>query len=179
MLLAGFVSIALYLFVVYLAPYSTWNAVEVDHSKHGTILSPPFAGMAICLLIIFNSSNLLKFQICFWISGNNFQRNGPVFFFDAGESGVNDEQAAQSLSRQPLFAPVEFARKYPDTDTTRITHIGHDAYKYLNHELALEDAVFFATHFSWTGYEHRGMTAKFVCWIWIGGSCPGIRVAMV
>ncbi len=64
-------------------------------------------------------------------------------------------------------------------DSTGIAHVGHDAYKYLNHEQALENAVFFATHFLWAGHEYGGMTAKSVTWIWIGGSHPGIRAAMV
>jgi hypothetical protein len=197
MFLIGMVSIILYLCVVYLAPYSIWKTVEVGRSKHNTILSPPFAGKATLPLDHFNSSDLRTFQNRYWMNDTHLHRNGPVFFFDAGEAGLSDEQAAQMLSGQILFAPLELARKYHGAviiwehrffgrsmpfeynDATGIAHVGQEAYRYLKNEQALEDAVFFATHFSYAGHEHGAMSAKSVPWIWIGGSYPGIRAAMV
>lgn len=34
------------------------------------------------------------------------------FFYDAGEAGLSDEQAAQILSDRSLFAPLELAKRY-------------------------------------------------------------------
>ena len=65
---------------------------------------------------------------------------------------------------------------------TGVALAGEEAYKYLNNEQALEDAVYLAKNFSPPGYseeEAQGMRADKSPWVWIGGSYPGIRAAIL
>ena len=50
---------------------------------------------------------------------------------------------------------------------TGLALAGYDAYKYLTNEQALEDAVFFATHFQPSGYSGN-LTSNSTPWIWVG-----------
>lgn len=56
---------------------------------------------------------------------------------------------------------------------------GYAAYKYLNTEQALQDAVYFAHHFEAPGLEPYWslLNPSYTPWIWLGGSYPGIRGA--
>lgn len=59
-----------------------------------------------------------------------------------------------------------------------------EQFKYLTTEQALEDVVYFADHFSWniaTSRENQTIIPhpSVVPWIWLGGSYPGIRGALL
>ena len=106
-----------------------------------------------------------------------YQKGGPVFFYDAGEAGVSDAQAVMILGGGSVFAPLELARKYhgiaivwehrfyggrlqfPVNETTGHALAGYDAYKYVTFEQALQDGVYFATHFSPLGYKKEEQIA--------------------
>jgi hypothetical protein len=130
----------------------------------------------------------------FWINDTFYEPGGPVFFFDNGEAGVGDTLPATYLGPQGeliQFAPLLLAEKYHGIvviwehrfygssrpfevdNTTGLALDGYDAYKYLTNEQALEDAVYFATHFSPAGYDEdaaESLRADKTPWIWLGGS---------
>ncbi|MCJ1285832.1 hypothetical protein MMC26_005173 [Xylographa opegraphella] len=131
-----------------------------------------------------------------------YRQGGPVFLYDNGEIGVADSQATQDTGGGlPLyFAPLELAIRYHGiliiwehryyggslpfeiNESTGLALAGHDAYKYLNNEQAMEDAVYLATHFQPPGYskeEGIHLSSPSTPWIWIGGSYAGSRAAMV
>lgn len=132
----------------------------------------------------------------YWYNDTFHRPGGPVFFYDAGERGVSE---GNLVTLSSPFHPVMNLTKafhglaivwehrfygnsspYPlDSKSTDVDK--QAAYQYLNTEQALEDTVYFATHF-----EHPasvGLDAYLkpheTPWIWIGGSYPGQRAAMV
>lgn len=46
------------------------------------------------------------------MNDDHYEKDGPVFFYDAGEADVSDAQAAVLLGEGIVFAPLELARKY-------------------------------------------------------------------
>lgn len=148
----------------------------------------------------FNVSDSRTFLNRYWMNDTYYSKGGPIFFYDNGEAGVSDSQASRTLSAELVFAPLELARKYhgiaivwehrfygsslpfPVNETTGHALDGYDAYKYLTIEQALEDAVYFATHFSPPGCtedESISLRSNSTPWIWMGGSYPGIRAAII
>ncbi|MCJ1323696.1 hypothetical protein MMC10_000357 [Thelotrema lepadinum] len=126
-----------------------------------------------------------------------YQKGGPIFFYDGGEAGLSDGKALGVLGGiTQLHASVGLARRYHgiailwehrfygeslpfeiDNMTGKALE-GYEAYKYLTNEQALEDTVYFATHFQPPGHT-EDLTAKSTPWIWIGGSYAGRRAAMI
>ncbi|KFY72390.1 hypothetical protein V499_07477 [Pseudogymnoascus sp. VKM F-103] len=151
----------------------------------------------------FNTSDTRTFLNRFWINDTFYEPGGPVFFFDQGEAGVGDTQPETYLGPQGeliQFAPLLLAEKYNGIaiiwehrfygsslpfevdNETGLALEGYGAYKYLTNEQALEDAVYFARHFSPAGYDEKAaksLRADKTPWIWLGGSYPGIRAAMI
>ena len=58
---------------------------------------------------------------------------------------------------------------------------GYEAYQYLNTEQALQDVVFFAQNFKPPDLEPQWdmLSPDKTPWIWLGGSYPGVRGAMM
>lgn len=130
-----------------------------------------------------------------------YSPGGPIFLHDAGEAGVSDAGAAQALNDPRMkFAPIELAKRYhgiaiiwehrffggsmpvPVSNQSGIAVDGEKAYKYLTNEQALEDVVYFARNLNLPGYGEADavmMRADQSPWIWIGGSYPGVRAAMI
>ena len=149
----------------------------------------------------FNPSDKRVYSNRYWMNDTYYEAGGPVFMYDNGEAGVVDAQVEEDLGEDGvIFAPVELARKYHGialiwehrfygsslpfevNQTTGLAVAGYDAYKYLNNEQALQDVVYFATHFSPPGYreeECASMRANAAPWVWVGGSYAGIRAAMI
>ena len=66
---------------------------------------------------------------------------------------------------------------------TGIAYDGYDAYKYLTNEQGLEDVVYFAQHFAPASpkvWRYRNeLHPSRTPWVFIGGSYPGVRAAMI
>jgi hypothetical protein len=114
----------------------------------------------------FNPQDNPTFTNYYWMNYTFYEKGGPIFFYNAGEAGVSYSSFAQLLSGDSVvFAPMELAKRYHGIaiiwehrffeqsvpfeydSTTGLATEGHDAYKYLDNEQALEGAVYFATHF--------------------------------
>lgn len=144
----------------------------------------------------FNPADHRKYANHFWANDTFYRKGGPVFLYDAGERGVSDGNLV-SLSDEshPLMnltrtfhglAIVWEHRFYGQSvpvplniDSTNAEKKA--AYRVLNTEQALEDAVFFASHLEITGLGNadRDLKPNATPWIWIGGSYPGQRAAMI
>jgi hypothetical protein len=139
----------------------------------------------------FNPADNRTYANHFWTNDTFYRKGGPVFFYDAGERGVSDGNLA-SLSKDshPLMNLTRtfnglaivwehrfygqsspFPLRLDSTDAEKKT-----AYQFLNTEQALEDAVFFTSYFERTDADLRPNATP---WIWIGGSYPGQRAAMI
>lgn len=144
----------------------------------------------------FNNTDSRTFKNRYWMNSTHYEKGGPVFFFDGGESGLSDRQAAGPLSGENLvFAPLELARRFKGIAITwehrffgesmpfeydeesGLALDGYEAYKYLTNEQALEDAVYFARNLQLEGLGD--LSSNSTPWIWMGGSYPGARAAIV
>ena len=145
----------------------------------------------------FNKSDTRTYRNRYWMNDTYYKKGGPVFLYDNGEAGCSDAQAAATLTgTRESFTVVDLARRYNgiailwehrfygqslpfavDNDTG-LALAAADAYKYLTNEQALEDAVYFATHFLPPG-QAEAVTASTTPWIWVGGSYAGVRAALV
>jgi hypothetical protein len=144
----------------------------------------------------FNSEDNRTYANHFWTNDTFYRPGGPVFFYDAGERGVSDGNLISvSSPSHPLMKLTKafhglavvwehrfFGQSSPfplKTDSTDAEK--RAAYRFLNTEQALEDAVFFAEHFEPAGLErfHVDLKPQNTPWIWLGGSYPGQRAAMI
>ena len=198
-LLRCFLPLAILYLVANLTSSFNWSAFNVFNKQDAT--SGPIGETIIIPLDHFNSSDLRTFQNHYWMNDAFYERGGPIFFYDAGEAGLSDRGAKLALGDPDVrFAPVELAKKYHgiaimwehrfygDSMPFSVSNLsgaaldGPEAYKYLTNEQALEDAVYFAKNFNPPGYnvfEMEAMRADRRPWVWIGGSYPGVRAAMI
>ncbi|MCJ1394463.1 hypothetical protein MMC18_007341 [Xylographa bjoerkii] len=144
----------------------------------------------------FNPSDTRTYGNRYWMNDTYYEKGGPVFLYDNGEAGA---VASQAMPLH-LFAPLELARRYHGilimwehrfhggslpcevSQTTGLALAGYDAYKYLNNEQAMEDAVYLATHFQPPGYSEedgRFLSSPSTPWIWTGASYAGTRAARI
>jgi len=148
----------------------------------------------------FNQSDLRTYKNRYWVNATYYKEGGPIFLYDGGESGVSNGAVLVVLAEYVgPSAPMALARKYNGVAVLwehrfygkslpfKVDNIsglaleGHDAYKYLTNEQALEDTIYFAQNFkpaNLQGHWHS-LTPNNAPWVFIGGSYPGIRAAMV
>ena len=144
----------------------------------------------------FNSADNRTYANYFWTNDTFYRKGGPVFFYDAGERGVSDgnlvtlsheSHPLMNLTRAFCGLAVVWEHRFYgqslpfplNTDSTSAEKKA--AYRVLSTEQALEDAVFFASHFKQPGLGNANTDLKpnATPWIWIGGSYPGQRAAMI
>lgn len=142
-----------------------------------------------------DSTDNRTFSNRFWVNATFYQPGGPVFFYDAGERGVSDHETVLSSTSHPLMRLTEtfegvaivwehrfYGLSHPFAERLNGTQAGgQEAYQYLSTEQALEDTVYFALHFRPSGLEKHwnSLGPRITPWIWIGGSYPGQRAAMI
>ena len=139
----------------------------------------------------FNPADNRTYANHFWTNDTFYRKGGPVFFYDAGERGVSDGNLVTlSNEAHPLMnltrafhglGIVWEHRFYGQSSPFPLSIDSTDvekraAYEFLDTEQALEDAVFFATHFERTDTDLKPSATP---WVWIGGSYPGQRAAMI
>jgi hypothetical protein len=143
----------------------------------------------------FNSTDSRTFSNRFWVNTTFYKPGSPVFFYDAGERGVSDSETVLSSTAHPLMrlteafqgAAIVWEHRYYGLSSPLPERLNsaqeerQEAYHYLNTEQALEDTIYFASHFKPSGREEHWDTLgpKTTPWIWIGGSYPGQRGAMI
>jgi hypothetical protein len=144
----------------------------------------------------FNPADNRTYTNRFWTNDTFYRKGGPIFFYDAGERGVSDgnlvtlsdeSHVLMDLTRTFHGLAVVWEHRFYgqslpfalDIDSTDAEKKA--AYRFLDTEQALEDAVFFASHFKKTGLGHANadLSPNITPWIWIGGSYPGHRAAMI
>ena len=151
----------------------------------------------------YNASDNREYSNRYWVNLTYYIPGGPVFFFDSGEQNAHPlvpyflaeasgPSAIMSLARRFNGLALIFEHRFygdltngsfpfPMNSTTGMAEDGYAAYKYLNTEQALQDTVYFATHFFPKGLEQywSALSPTKTPWIWLGGSYPGIRGAMM
>ena len=148
-----------------------------------------------------SSSRTRTFPNRYFINDTFYRPGGPVFLFDVGESGVGRSiiQTHLAPGRGYSSAAIELAARfhglvilwehrffgasqYFTPDEYGILG-GQEAYQYLTIEQALEDVVYFATHFNSSSPNVapnlEALKPGNTPWIMIGGSYPGIRSAVL
>ena len=148
----------------------------------------------------YNDADTRTYKNRYWINAKYYQPGGPVFFFDAGEQNASPlvpyflyeaagPSSVMTLARRfhgigLIFEhrfygdPADGSFPFP-MNASGMAEGGYSAYKYLDTEQSLQDAVYFAHHFEPPGLEQYWVTLKpqNAPWVWLGGSYPGIRGA--
>ncbi len=193
-----------YLLLWYLFPFTLAfsRLIDVSSAIHPAAVTTSAPSSPLNLTVNlpidhFNPQDTRTFKNRYWMNDSFYEKGGPIFLYDAGEAKVPPGQAQLLASDQVVFTANELARRYhgiavvwehrfygeslPFTlnTTTGLAPDGYDTYKYLNNEQALEDVVYFATHFQPPGHENDILTSDLTPWIWIGGTYPGIRAAII
>lgn len=137
----------------------------------------------------FNKSDTRTYSNRYWVNDTYYQPGGPVFFFDRGEAGVSEFEAAVSLAEiNGTISAMALARQYNglailwehryygeslpvamnksiyDADTgfdpTEVQPLaGPEGWSYLTVDQALEDATYFAKNFQAGSYQRVNMSA--------------------
>ncbi|KAJ7918777.1 peptidase S28 [Mycena leptocephala] len=150
----------------------------------------------------FNASNRRTFPNRYWVNATYYEPGGPVFLFDSGEQNAEPLLPYYLQEYHGLSAVMQLAKRYrgvaflwehrfygdslpfPVNDNTTTAQ-----WKFLNTEQALQDVVFFADSFPKTAGHAANASSSHpsnlpihpsvVPWIWLGGSYPGIRGALL
>ncbi|KAJ7230732.1 peptidase S28 [Mycena pura] len=149
----------------------------------------------------FNVSEKRTYLNRYWVNSTYYEAGGPVFLFDSGEQNAAPLLPYYLQEYHGLSAVMQLAKRYrgiaflwehryygdslpfPVTQNTTA-----DQWKYLNTEQALQDVVFFAESFPKTrpaanlSSSHPSQLPihpSSAPWIFIGGSYPGIRGALL
>ncbi|KAK4970443.1 hypothetical protein LTR66_011589 [Elasticomyces elasticus] len=151
----------------------------------------------------YNSSETRTYKNQYWVNARYYRRGGPVFFFNSGEQNAHPlvpyflyeaagPSSVMTMARRFNGLAIVFEHRfYGDLHegsfpfamnaTTGMAEGGYEAYKHLTTEQALEDPVYFAHHFEPPGLRRHWplLNPKHTPWVWLGGSYPGIRGAMM
>jgi len=151
----------------------------------------------------FNSSDKRTYSNRYWVNDKWYKSGGPVFYFDSGEQNAHPlvpyflyeaagPSSVMTLARRFNGVAVIFEHRFfgdlhegsypfPMNSTSGMAEGGYDAYKYLTNEQALQDAVYFANNFQPSGLKQYWslLQPEYSPWIWLGGSYPGIRGAIM
>ncbi|THY23412.1 hypothetical protein D6D01_05978 [Aureobasidium pullulans] len=146
----------------------------------------------------FNGSDKRTYNNRYWINDEHYKAGGPVFYFDSGEQDAHPlvpyflheiagPSSLMALARRfngiaVVFEHRFYGRSFPlPISTTSGRAVDDSAYRYLNTEQALGDVIYFSKNFRPAGSEPYWsmLDPKYTPWIWLGGSYPGIRGAIV
>ncbi|KAI0675914.1 serine carboxypeptidase S28-domain-containing protein [Trametes maxima] len=140
------------------------------------------------------------FKNRFWVNDTYYKPGGPVFLFDSGEQGAEPLVPYYLQEYHGLSATMRVAKRYnglailwehrfygdslPFSVNENTTA---EQWQYLNTEQALEDVVYFANRFSLSETGRTANTSSVfgslhptrTPWIWLGGSYPGVRGALL
>ncbi|KAF8511849.1 peptidase S28 [Hysterangium stoloniferum] len=132
------------------------------------------------------------FQNRYWINQTYYEAGGPVFIFDSGEQNAEPLLPYYLQEYHGLSAVMRLAKRYkglailwehrfygdslpfPVNENTTA-----DQWQFLTTEQALEDVVFFADNLIVHGLNSALLRPSATPWIWIGGSYPGVRGALL
>ncbi|KZP00218.1 peptidase S28 [Calocera viscosa TUFC12733] len=131
------------------------------------------------------------FKNRYWVNATYYKPGGPVVLFDSGEQDASPLLGYYLQDYHGISAAMETAKQFGgvailwehryygmslpfpvNANTTGIQ------YQYLTTEQALEDVVYFAKNFSVDGIDDS-LKPGDTPWIWIGGSYPGARGALI
>ncbi|KAK7689248.1 hypothetical protein QCA50_007939 [Cerrena zonata] len=134
------------------------------------------------------------FKNRYWVNDTWYKSGGPVFLFDSGEQNAEPLLPYYLQEYHGLSATMRLAKRFNgiailwehrfygaslpfpvNTNTTA------DQWQFLTTEQALEDVVYFANRFTHpnTKFNKVSLHPSQTPWIWIGGSYPGIRGALM
>ncbi|KDQ61976.1 hypothetical protein JAAARDRAFT_190681 [Jaapia argillacea MUCL 33604] len=162
-----------------------------DPGSEETLLNPEYIQMPIDHFGNGSGTYLNRY----WTNGTYYQPGGPVFLFDSGEQNAEPLLPYYLQEYHGLSATMRLAKRYQglailwehrfygeslpfpvNEDTTA------DQWNYLTTEQALEDVIYFANSFSGnftSSLASNPLHPSNTPWIWLGGSYPGIRGALL
>ncbi|KAK0224490.1 peptidase S28 [Armillaria nabsnona] len=174
----------------------SWIRKELLSSPDDTELSENNARFIEVPLDHFGSDNSSTFLNRYWVNASYYAPGGPVFLFDSGEQNAAPLLPYYLQEYHGLSATMRLAKRYgglailwehryygdsqpfPVNENTTASE-----WKYLTTEQALEDVVFFANSFSFSGIQNATLDdplslplhPSVTPWVFLGGSYPGVR----
>ncbi|KAI0074677.1 hypothetical protein K474DRAFT_1601127 [Panus rudis PR-1116 ss-1] len=141
----------------------------------------------------FDNKTSATFQNRYWVNDTYYKPGGPVILFDSGEQNAEPLLPYYLQEYHGLSATMRLAKRYNgvailwehrfygaslpfpvNSNTTA------EQWQFLTTEQALEDVVYFANRFSIPGsHSKNSLHPSSTPWIWVGGSYPGVRGAML
>ncbi|OJD30507.1 serine family [Diplodia corticola] len=122
----------------------------------------------------------------YWISASGYEGAGkPVFIFDNGEQAGHYSWVDYGWFKDMVdsFGGIGISwehRYYGESISFNITtETDPEDMKFLSVEQALADVAVFASNFSHPAYPDVDLTPSSTPWIFVGGSYPGIRAALM
>ncbi|KAF7370867.1 Thymus-specific serine protease [Mycena sanguinolenta] len=171
---------------------------EQPDSSSGLPNDPLFIDM---LLDHFNASNQQTYPNRYWVNATYYEPGGPVFLFDSGEQNAEPLLPYYLQEYHGLSAVMQLAKRYrgiaflwehryygdsqpfPVNENTTAAQ-----WQFLTTEQALQDVVFFADSFPKSSVPGSAVNTtpnalpihpSVVPWVWLGGSYPGVRGALL
>jgi serine carboxypeptidase S28 len=150
----------------------------------------PITPEYISLPLDHNDTSKGTFQNRYWVSDAWYKPGAPVFLYDAGEG--NAEPGALSWLQSSRSAFAELVKKFngigivwehryygTSTPVKMNSNTSAESLQYLTTAQALADVSAFAWNFTRKGYAGKDLTPAGAPWVFVGGSYPGIRAALM
>ncbi|KAJ5633225.1 hypothetical protein N7490_009564 [Penicillium lividum] len=124
----------------------------------------------------------------YWVQEQYYQKGGPVFIYDVGEStaasaarvqlGNDTSMFVEMLEENGAMGIVWEHRYYGKSLPYNVSvDTPPENFLYLNNEQALADIPFFAKSFTRDNYNTTDLTPSGSPWVMVGGSYSGMRSA--
>lgn len=148
--------------------------------------SDPLLDQWVSLPLDHSGEDERMFDNRYWISTSDYEGAGhPIFIYDNGEGagygGILEDTWFQAMVQK--FGGIGISwehRYYGESVPVRIDNeTDPEDMKFLTVEQALADVAAFASNFSHPDYADIDLTPTSTPWIFVGGSYPGIRAALM
>lgn len=140
----------------------------------------------------FSEHDTRTFLNRYWINDTYYKPGGPIFIFDSGEQNAEPLLPYYLQEYHGFSTVMRLAKRYNglailwehrfygeslpfpvNNETTG------DQWQYLTTDQALEDVVYLANNLEVQGLSSDKLKPNVTPWIWVGGSYPGIRGALL
>ncbi|KAL1613368.1 hypothetical protein SLS54_010699 [Diplodia seriata] len=167
--------------------------VDKDYLRSRGILPPrqlnesdPTVDQWVTLPLDHFGSDERTFDNRYWISTSGYEGAGsPVFIYDNGEGAGDSSTIEYGWFKDMVdsFGGIGISwehRYYGESISFNIsTDTDPEDMKFLTVEQALADVAAFASNFSHPDYSDVDLTPASTPWVFVGGSYPGIRAALM
>ncbi|EGG03405.1 extracellular serine carboxypeptidase [Melampsora larici-populina 98AG31] len=172
-------------------PHQKLNLLNLQtHESYTPSILPlgPFPAHHFPQLITHSDPNLDESQSTFaqryWFDTTYYQKGGPVFLLDGGETNGQDrlpylqDGILSILSKATHGIGIILEHRYYG-QSFPFKDLSNESLRYLNTRESLDDSAYFSQHIVLPGHEDLDITAPGTPWIYYGGSYAGAKAAFM